>query len=174
MINSRAILPPPRAILEVELLLMSGKGPQGVRVELLKGPGSALYGQGAPGGVLNLVSKRPTADAVREVGLTLGSHARRQGSVDLGGAIDEDGRWTYRLNGLLRDSGGQTDFSRDDRQFLAPALRWKPSADTSLTLLADITRDRVTPKSWWPDYALVVPNPHGRIPPSRSIGELTT
>ena len=36
MINSRAILPPPRAILEVELLLMSGKGPQGVRVELLK------------------------------------------------------------------------------------------------------------------------------------------
>ena len=146
--------------------------PQGLeRVELLKGPGSALYGQGAPGGVLNLVSKRPTADAVREVGLTLGSHARRQGSVDFGGAIDEDGRWTYRLNGLLRDSGGQTDFSRDDRQFLAPALRWKPSADTSLTLLADITRDRVTPKSWWPDYALVVPNPHGRIPPSRSIGE---
>lgn len=143
--------------------------PQGLeRVELLKGPSSALYGYGAPGGVLNLVSKRPSAEAVREVGLALGSHGRVQGSFDFGGKLDTDGRFTYRLNGVLRDSGGQTDFSRDDRTFLAPALTWKPTADTTLTLLADITRDRVTPKSWWPDQALLQ---RGRMSPRRFVGE---
>ena len=146
--------------------------PQGLeRVELLKGPGAALYGSAASGGVLSMVSKRPTQEAVREVGISAGNHDRYQGSFDLGGSLNASDDLLFRLNGVFRNSGGQTDFGRDDRAFIAPALTWKPSSRTSITLLADVTRDRITPKSWWPDGALLTPNPNGRIPVSRFIGE---
>jgi len=145
--------------------------PQGLeRVELLKGPGT-VYDPAAPGGVINMVSKRPSAEAVREVGLPIGNNNRYQGSFDLGGALNDDGSLLFRLNGLFRSSSGQTDFSRDDRNFLAPALTWKPSSRTKVTLLAEVTRDRMTPESAWPVGALITPNPYGRISRSRFIGE---
>lgn len=140
------------------------------RVELLKGPG-AVYDPSAPGGAINMVSKRPSADAVREVGLSLGSHDRRQASVDLGGALNDDGSLRWRLNGVARDSRGQTDHSRDDRSSVAPSLTWTPSARTKVTLMAEATRDRLTPKSIWPDGALISPNPNGRIARERFVGE---
>ncbi|QNK70968.1 TonB-dependent siderophore receptor [Variovorax sp. PAMC26660] len=145
--------------------------PQGLeRVELLKGPG-AVYDPAAPGGVINMVSKRPSAEAVREVGLSIGNNDRYQGSFDLGGALNADGSLMFRLNGLFRSSSGQTDFSRDDRNFIAPALTWKPSSRTKVTLLAEVTRDRMTPESAWPVGALITPNPNGGIPRDRFVGE---
>lgn len=146
--------------------------PQGLeRVELLKGPASVLYGQAAPGGLVNQVSKRPRPDPVNEVSLTVGNHERRQAAFDLGGLARDDGSLLFRVNGLARDSRTQTDSSRDDRLFLAPSVTWRPSAATSLTVLADVTRDRVTPKSWWPDYALTESNPNGKPSRGRFIGE---
>ncbi|MCR6478531.1 TonB-dependent siderophore receptor [Variovorax sp. ZS18.2.2] len=146
--------------------------PQGLeRVELLRGPSAALYDQTVPGGAINMVSKRPTAQTLREVSLSVGNHDRYQGSLDLGGTLNADGSLLFRLNAVLRNSGSQTDFGRDDRSYIAPALTWKPSSRTTVTLLADATRDRMTPKSAWPQYALVVPNPNGQIPVNRFIGE---
>lgn len=146
--------------------------PQGVeRVELVKGPASVLYGQAAPGGLVNQITKRPTLDAVNQIAVTAGSHDRYQASFDVGGRANEDGTVLYRLNGLARDSKTQTEYSKDNRLFLAPSISWRPSASTSLTVLADITQDRVTPKSWWPDYALSDANPNGKIPRSRYAGE---
>ena len=147
--------------------------PQGLeRVELLRGPGILFHDRNAPGGgSLHMISKRPRANAVRELGLTLGSHGRRQAHVDLGGAWDGSRDLLFRVNGLLRDSGTQTDFSRDDRVFAAPALSWTPTPGTRMTLIATAARDRATPKSTWPAYALITPNPHGRIPVSRFAGE---
>ncbi|UVH56763.1 TonB-dependent siderophore receptor [Variovorax paradoxus] len=140
------------------------------RVELLKGPG-AVYDPSAPGGSINMVSKRPSAEAVREVSLSVGNRNRYQGSFDLGGAMTADGSLLFRLNGVLRNSNGQTDFSRDDRGFIAPSLTWTPSPRTKVTLMAEATRDRMTPKSIWPEGALISPNPNGSIPRERFIGE---
>jgi len=140
------------------------------RVELLKGPG-AVYDPSAPGGAINMVSKRPSAEAVREVSVSLGNRNRRQGSFDIGGAMNADGSLLFRLNGVLRNSDGQTDYSRDDRSFIAPSLTWMPSARTKVTLMAEATRDRTTPKSIWPQGALITPNPWGSIPRERYIGE---
>ncbi|XBS71883.1 TonB-dependent receptor plug domain-containing protein [Acerihabitans sp. KWT182] len=55
------------------------------RIEILHGPASVLYGQVNPGGVANLVSKRPTETPVHEVFTTVGSHNRYQAGFDLGG-----------------------------------------------------------------------------------------
>lgn len=140
------------------------------RVELLKGPG-AVYDPSAPGGAINMVSKRPSAEAVREVSLSVGNRNRHQASFDLGGAMNADGTLLFRLNGVVRKSDGQTDYSRDDRSFIAPSLTWTPSARTRLTLLAEVTRDRMTPKSIWPEGTLVTSNPWGSISRERFIGE---
>lgn len=140
------------------------------RVELLKGPG-AVYDPSAPGGAIQMVSKRPSAEAVREVGLSVGNRNRYQGSFDLGGALNADSSLLFRLNGVLRNSNGQTDFSRDDRGFIAPSLTWTPSARTKVTLMAEVMRDRMTPKSMWPEGALISPNPNGALARERFVGE---
>jgi outer membrane receptor protein involved in Fe transport len=118
-----------------------------------------------------MVSKRPSPDAVREASLSVGDRNRYQGSFDLGGALNDDASLLWRLNGVLRNSAGQTDFSRDDRTFIAPSLMWKPSPRTTVTLLAEATRDRLTPKSMWPESALLTPDLNRRIPRERYVGE---
>lgn len=85
------------------------------RVEVLKGPASILYGQAAPGGVFNLVSKRPTDAPLREVELELGSWNKKQIAADVSDQLTEDGRMRYRLTALARDADGMIDEMRNDR-----------------------------------------------------------
>jgi iron complex outermembrane receptor protein len=106
------------------------------RVEVLKGASSVLYGQLSPGGMINTVSKRPTDTPLHEIGVEVGNYDRRQYTFDLGGPLDDQGQFSYRLTGLWRDSGTQVDHVGDDRRYIAPAFTWKPDDDTSLTLLA--------------------------------------
>ena len=116
------------------------------RLEVLRGPSSVLFGKGDVGGVVNRVSKLPSADAVREIAVQLGSHERRQLAADLGGALDDEGRLRYRLVGLVLDTGTQEQYPSGERmgqkrRYLAPSLRWQLSPATSLTLQAESLRD---------------------------------
>lgn len=112
------------------------------RIELLRGPSSVLYGMSGPGGVVNVVSKRPTAEPVRELQVQIGDHARRQVAGDFSGALDADGKVLYRITGLLRDAQLPAAKEADDRTFIAPSLTWKPSGDTTFTLLSQFSRTR--------------------------------
>lgn len=117
------------------------------RVDVLRGPSSTLFGQGDAGGVINRVSKKPTADQINEVQLLAGSHDRRQGQFDVGGALDEQNQFLYRVVGLYREANTQLEYDdghelEDDRQYIAPSFTWAPDEDTSLTLLTDFLRDR--------------------------------
>lgn len=116
------------------------------RLEVLRGPSSVLFGKGDVGGVVNRVSKTPSADAVRELSLQLGSHERKQLAADLGGALDSEGQWRWRLVGVRLDTGTQESYPNGERmtqkrQYLAPSLQWQPTAQTSLTLQAEYLRD---------------------------------
>ncbi len=147
------------------------------RVDVLKGPASLLYGQNAPGGLVNLVSKRPTDVPLREVTLLGGSYGRIQGQFDLGGPIGaaregqtSDGRWSYRLTGLVREADTQVDRVPNDRYFIAPALTWR-NADTSVTLLTSYQHDHSAGPQFLPSQGTVFGNPNGRIPTNRFTGE---
>ena len=120
-------------------------------IEVLKGPASVLYGQGRPGGVVNVVSKRPSLDQVNSLGIGYGSYQRRQLSADIGGALNEDQSLLYRLNLSGRKSHGRTIDSRDDRVSVSPSLLWNITNQTRLTVLGSYSRERGTPKSWWPN-----------------------
>ncbi len=144
------------------------------RIEVLKGPSSALYGQSGPGGIVNLVSKRPTDEPLREIEFQTGSFDRKQGAFDLSGPIDAEGAFLYRLTGLARAADTQVDFIEDDRLFIAPALTWQPSEDTSLTFLAQHAREKgaKTSFNYLPtDGTLRAVPGYGKLPFSRYSGE---
>lgn len=122
-----------------------GQEPYGLeRVEVLKGASSVLYGQLAPGGLVNTVSKRPTDEELHEINFEYGNFQRRQVSTDHGGRLDDQGRFTYRLTALWRDSETQYTSIDDDKRFIAPALTWNIDDDTRLTLMASYQETRTT------------------------------
>ncbi|MFD1331986.1 TonB-dependent siderophore receptor [Methylopila musalis] len=146
--------------------------PYGIeRVEILKGPASVLFGQAAPGGVVNTITKRPTATPFGEVNVTYGSYARKQASFDVGGPLDSDGAWKYRVTGLGRDSGTMIDHVPDDRYYVAPALTWSPNADTELTLLASHMVNKTVNNAGYPFSGTVASNPNGKIGSDVFTGE---
>jgi iron complex outermembrane recepter protein len=111
------------------------------RVEVLHGPASVLYGQASPGGLVDLVSKRPTEDPYHEMFLSTGSYGRIQGGVDLSGPIDPNKQWLYRFTASGLDVGSQVDFTRYERVSIAPSLTWRPDTDTTITFLGTYQND---------------------------------
>ncbi|MDR4485118.1 MAG: TonB-dependent siderophore receptor [Nitrospirales bacterium] len=142
------------------------------RVEVLKGPASMLYGQSAPGGLVNMTSKRPTEVPLREILLLGGSWNRIQGGLDFGGPIDDQGQFLYRLTGMVRDSDTQVDYAKDNRIFIAPSLTWRPTSNTSFTFLSHWQRDDAgNTLQFLPEEGTLLFNPNGKVPTSRFIGE---
>lgn len=143
------------------------------RIEILKGPSSGIYGQASPGGILNMVSKRPTTEQRNEVEVQTGSFNRIQGAFDFSGPIDQNREFLYRIVGLARDSDTFVDKNKEQRYFLAPSFTWQPTTDTSLTVLASAQRDRLDGQvhQYLPAYGTLFPNPNGRIPYSKYTGE---
>ncbi|RED33296.1 iron complex outermembrane receptor protein [Rhodopseudomonas thermotolerans] len=142
------------------------------RIEVLRGPSSGLYGQTDPGGLLNMVSKRPTAYSQHEIIGSFGSFERFQGAFDSSGPIDRNGEFLYRIVGLGRSTDGQQDFVHEDKAYIAPSLTWRPTADTSLTILSHYSHIR---NDGWQQYVpgglSLRPGAFGRVPYSRYLGE---
>lgn len=130
------------------------------RVEVLRGPSSALYGKGNTGGVTNMVSKRPLFDNQFEVGLQFGSYDRKQAQFDLTGPLGDT--LAGRVVGVLRDSDMQTNEISDDRSVLAPSLTWKPGERTSVTLLTLFQKDETASSQQFLPVAATLLAPRGR------------
>jgi iron complex outermembrane recepter protein len=143
------------------------------RIEVLKGPSSVLYGSMAPGGMLNMVSKRPTEDAYNEVGIQTGSYGDIEGTFDSSGPLNDDKTLLYRVTGLVRDSGSQVDHEKNQRIAIAPAFTWLIDPATSLTVLTSYQND---PKGGFYDFlpyqGTVVPANGVKIPTSFYTGDL--
>ncbi|MFC3123626.1 TonB-dependent siderophore receptor [Pseudoroseomonas globiformis] len=141
------------------------------RYEVLRGPTSVLYGQIAPGGLVNMVQRRPTDFSQGEVRLSAGLHDRFQGQGYASGSLTPDGSLQYGITGLVRDADTTVDYVEDDRIFVAPTVTWKPTEDTSVTVLGYYQRDRTSGNQFLPYEGSVVPTPFGRISRDRFTGE---
>lgn len=142
------------------------------RIEVLRGPASVIAGQNGPGGVVNLVSKRPLAEHAAEAGIQLGNYDHKQIQADLTGPLNADGSLLYRVVALSKRSGTQVDHAYDDRDLVAPSLTWRPSAATSFTLLTQYQRDESgNLNAFFPAQGTLLPAPNGPIPMNTFIGE---
>jgi iron complex outermembrane receptor protein len=105
------------------------------QIEVLKGPASILYGEIQPGGVINLVSKRPLANPFYRAEVQIGSRNLFRPQIDFSGPLTADGKLLYRLNALVSNEEPFRDFQTNfQRAFVAPMLTWKISDRTNLTL----------------------------------------
>ena len=141
------------------------------RIDVLKGPASVNYGAMPPGGMVNLVSKRPTEETLREVEVQLGNYDLKQAAFDFGGKLNDSGTLLYRLTGLARNSDNIIDFVHDDRYYLAPAITWKPDEANTLTVLARWQKaDTVEAGGFLPLEGTLVPGANGRRIPRSFFG----
>lgn len=106
------------------------------RIDVLRGPASVLYGEGATGAVINVVPKKPFAGEIRnQLRLGYGSDDRRQAALDSGGSLSE--ALSYRFNLNQQASNGWVDRGDSESLALSAALRWDASDDLSFSLSHD-------------------------------------
>ncbi len=134
------------------------------RIEVLKGPSAALYGGSPVGGIVNLVSKRPTTETLRYVETGINSWGNGYAAFDFGGALDKDRIWSYRLTGKVSGGDWETKIADDFRGVIAPAFTFRPNAGTQLTVLSSYQHmDLMHTGGFLPYVGTVVPAPFGRI-----------
>ncbi|EWG66752.1 MULTISPECIES: TonB-dependent siderophore receptor [unclassified Enterobacter] len=112
------------------------------RVEVLKGPASTLYGILDPGGLINVVTKRPEKTFGGSISATSSSFGGGTGQVDVTGPIDGT-RLAYRLTGEYQDEDYWRNFGTERSTFIAPSLTWFGD-DATVTVLYS-HRDYKTP-----------------------------
>ncbi|WP_339409261.1 TonB-dependent receptor [Pseudomonas sp. EA_35y_Pfl2_R5] len=106
------------------------------RIDVLRGPASVLYGEGATGAVINVVPKKPFSGAIsNQLRLGYGSDDRRQAALDSGGSLTDT--LSYRLNLNQQASNGWVDDGESQSRALSAALRWDASDALSFTLSHD-------------------------------------
>ncbi|WP_169047113.1 TonB-dependent siderophore receptor [Aeromonas salmonicida] len=138
-------------------------------VEVLKGPASILYGEAPPGGVINAISKRPTATPQGQLDLQMGSRELRQIGVDVSDALTDNSR--YRLVALYSERDGVLNDTYNDRVYLAPSVTLDISDRTSLTLLASFKHDEGVPTNgFFPVYGTLNTS-GGQIDPSTNLSQ---
>jgi iron complex outermembrane recepter protein len=150
----------------------SSRGYNGLRdsasttsVEVLKGPASALYGRGEPGGTVNITTKKPRFEPAYAIDLTAGSFHTYRSAVDLTGGITEN--LAYRLNAALEKGDSFRDTIKTRRSFISPSFMWLIGDNTKVSYELERTVQRVP----FDRGVVAVKGVLGLIPQSRFLGE---
>ena len=132
------------------------------RAEIMRGPVSVLYGKSSPGGLLNMVSKRPTTEPLKEIQFKAGTDSLFQTGFDFSDAIDDDGDYSYRLTGVARSNNAQQQDKGEQRYAIAPSFSWRPDDKTTFTFLSYFQNEPETGYyGWLPKEGTVDPLPNG-------------
>lgn len=103
-----------------------------LQIEVVKGPSSVLYGVSDPGGLINVVTKRPQKKFAHQIDLQAGSWAMRRASFDTTGPVTADKRLTYRLTGVTEQAGNFRQFVKDERRVIDGAISFQANANNQV------------------------------------------
>lgn len=112
-------------------------------VEILKGGTAILFGNVAPGGILNMVTKKPKFEHGGEVSMRAGSYDLYKPSIDIYGPINKS--IAYRLNGTFESANSYRDQVGSKRYYVNPSFLFKLSNNTELILEGDYLKHDFTP-----------------------------
>lgn len=150
----------------------SSRGYNGMRdvagtqsIEILKGPASALYGRGEPGGTVNILTKKPRFAPQYGIDLSLATHRTRRIAADLTGPLSET--IAYRLNLANQDGDSFRDTVHTERSYLSPSFVWLAGEDTTVSYEIESTRQRSSFDRGIPAIGGTL----GNVPASRFLGE---
>ena len=119
------------------------------RVEVFKGPAGFLYGSNPLSGAVNIVRRQPEPGRFGRVALEGGSFGTAAGEVDWNGGRD-DGSLGFRLNATYRRTDGYREGKDGKLTAINPALTWRPSDRSSLTLNAEVGASDFQPDAGLP------------------------
>lgn len=140
------------------------------RFELLKGPSSVLYGINGLGGALNVITKTPQPVRQGMLQQSFGTWNYYRTAADVGGPMDKDGNWSWRLNGSFERTQHFQDFVNQEIILANPSFAWRPSPDTSLVFDFEFLRANYHGNvHGLPADGTALASPIGHMPISRSI-----
>lgn len=150
----------------------SGRGFGGIRdtssverIEVLKGPGSALFGRGEPGGIVSITTKKPQFDTQGSVSLNGGSDKFQRAEMDFTTGLSD--AIAIRINGAIEDADSYRDTVETKRYFASPSILAKLGEATSLSYELEWSEQELPF-----DRGVVARNGVlGVIPNSRFLGE---
>jgi iron complex outermembrane recepter protein len=115
------------------------------KVEFLKGGSALLYGNVAPGGILNMVTKTPSFKSGGEVNMQVGSYAYYKPSIDFYGPLNK--HIAYRINASYENSESFRDGVKNERLYINPSMLFNLSEKTQITIQGDYLN-----ADWIPDF----------------------
>ncbi|MFO1417435.1 MAG: TonB-dependent siderophore receptor [Methylotetracoccus sp.] len=115
--------------------------------EVMKGPASILYGRIEPGGLINLVTKKPLSTPYYDLTQQFGSYGFYRTTMDATGSITDDNQFGYRFNGAYENAGSFRQFLKNESYFVAPVATWNISPDTQLRIGLDTLQENQHPDS---------------------------
>ncbi|MBF4505935.1 TonB-dependent siderophore receptor [Flavobacterium sp. JLP] len=115
------------------------------KVEFLKGGSALLYGNVAPGGIMNLVTKTPKFTSGGEISMQMGSYNYYKPSIDFYGPLNKS--IAYRFTGSYENSESFRDFVKNERIYINPSFLFHISDKTQITLQGDYLS-----ADWTPDF----------------------
>ncbi len=141
-------------------------------VEVVKGPSAILFGESAPGGVVNAVQKKPTFTPQGEVKLEIGSNNHQSVGFDIADEANDTGTMRYRLVGLMTSQDGELDNTDNERFYIAPSLEIDISDRTMLTLMGTYLKDDGVPTNpFFPAAGTLISSDYGKVDPSTNLGQ---
>lgn len=109
------------------------------RIEVLKGPDSLQYGESSPGGLINLVKKKPDQkDTKGEISLEVSSTGSLTPKLDIAGSLNDDGSLRYRLVSTYEYDDGVKDYNFNSKKiFIAPSVAYDINDNHTITFMAE-------------------------------------
>jgi iron complex outermembrane receptor protein len=105
------------------------------RIEVMRGPSSVLYGEGAIGGIINVIPKKPVTTPYNDAEMSLDSNMTRRLAVDSGGPINPN--VSYRINAAGNMSDGWVDRDKTSNLAISAAVRVQAADNLAFTLSND-------------------------------------
>jgi iron complex outermembrane receptor protein len=111
------------------------------RIEFVKGPSGFMMANGEPGGLYNIVTKKPTGMNRSSASISAGGYNLARAAVDLDGKLSADGKLLFRLNVAAQTKGSFNKFNYNDKYIIAPVISYQIDSNTKIT--AEYTHQHV-------------------------------
>ncbi|WP_447511103.1 TonB-dependent siderophore receptor [Acinetobacter geminorum] len=141
------------------------------QVQVLKGPASINFGLVAPGGMVNLVTKRPQAESFARATMTYGSYSLKEGTFDLNYSPNNSEKGAFRLNGRISDQDDPTDYVYFKNYYISPSYNFDLGDNTDLSVIASYQHREYIRQQGLPVIGTLKDNPNGAIDRSLYIGD---
>jgi len=125
------------------------------QIEILKGPASIMYGQIEPGGLINIITKKPQDVASVRFDVSTNSYSSGisefaednsfTGTIDATGPLNENKTWLYRFIASAEDADSYRQDVDAKNYYLFPTLTYRPNTDTEVTFGLEVQSETRVP-----------------------------